>query len=403
MAGPLEGVRVIEVTSVVLGPLAAQFLGDMGADVVKVEPPAGDTTRQVGDGRHPGMTSYFMSLNRNKRSVVLDLKQPEGLRALLTLCEGADVLLHNLRPAAAARLGLGYDDVAARKPDIVYCATYGYRADGPYADYPAYDDIIQAASGIPMLQRMAGGEPQYAPTIMADKTTALTVVYSVCAALFHRMRTGRGQAIEVPMFETMVSFLMAEHLCGQAFEPPLGPAGYSRVLSRFRRPYQTSDGYLAVLPHTDAHWRSFLAAAGRLDLLEQERFSTVALRTRHIDALYEELDGIMATRSTAEWLELLDPAVLPVTPLNGPDDLIGNPQLEATGFWKTQAHPSEGNIRMTDFPVGFAGSPVPEARPAPRLGEHSLEVLREAGFGEAELERLLASGATRAATPPGDG
>lgn len=397
MSGPLEGIRVLEVTSVVLGPWAAQVLGDLGADVIKIEPPSGDTTRHIGPARNPGMASMFLGSNRNKRSLVLDLKQPDGLEVLLTMCESADVLLHNLRPAAAERLGLDYAAVAARRADIVYCGTYGYRADGPFADYPAYDDIVQAASGVAVLQQMAGHEPHYMPSVVADKTTALTVVYAVIAALFHRLRTGEGQAVEVPMFETMVSYLMVEHLFGQSFEPPLGDAGYSRVLSPFRRPYKTRDGYIAVLPHTDAHWRSFLQTIGREELLRQERYATVAARTRHIDALYEELSVIMQQRTTAEWLDLLDPAALPVTALNGPADLLTHPQLQATDFWQRLDHPSEGAIRMPDQPVGFARTAGGIRRPPPRLGEHSIELLREAGLSQAQIDALMAAGVTSSA------
>lgn len=395
MSGPLDGVRIVEVASVVLGPWAAQILGDMGADVIKVEPPNGDTTRHIGPARNPDMASMFLSCNRNKRSVVLDLKRPEGLEALMKLCAGADVLLHNLRPGAAERLGVGYEQVRARSPKIIYCGTYGYRAAGPYADYPAYDDIVQAASGVGVLQQMSGGEPRYMPSVVADKTTALTVAYAVSAALFRRERSGDGQAIEVPMFETMVSFLMTEHLFGQTFEPPMGSAGYSRVLSPFRRPYETSDGYIAVLPHTDAHWRAFLGAIGRLDVLEQDRYATVTERTRNIDTLYEELAEIMRGRTTAQWLEVLDPNQLPVMPVNGPDDLMDNPQLTATGFWRVEEHPSEGAVRMTDPPVGFSGSPSKIRRLAPLLGEHSAELLREAGYTDADIEAMLESGITR--------
>lgn len=394
MSGPLAGIRVLEVASVVLGPWASQILGDLGADVVKVEPPAGDTTRHIGPGRNPGMASIYLACNRNKRSIVLDLKQPEGLEVLLKLCEGTDVLLHNLRPAAAQRLGLSYEQVQAQKPDIIYCGTYGYRADGPFADYPAYDDIVQAASGVAILQQMAGCEPHYAPTVMADKTTAQAVVYSIVAALFHRERTGEGQAIEVPMFENMVAFLMTEHMYGQAFEPPLGQAGYGRVLSPFRRPYRTKDGYLAILPHTDKHWRVFLEAVGRLDILEDVRFATVAARTQNIDLLYEQLAAIVEERTTEEWLVLLDPGKLPVMALNSPDDLIDHPQLTATGFWKVMEHPSEGALRQTDIPMRFSHSPGQIRRLAPRLGEHSGEVLREAGFDAQKIRSLFDSGIT---------
>jgi crotonobetainyl-CoA:carnitine CoA-transferase CaiB-like acyl-CoA transferase len=396
VALPLEGVRVVEITSVVLGPLAAQILGDLGADIIKIEPPDGDTTRHIGVRRNPGMGSMFLSLNRNKRSIVLDLKQPAGLEAALKLCESADVLLHNLRPSAAKRLGLDHGTVAARNPDIIYCGTYGYRADGPYADYPAYDDIVQAASGVAELQRMAGCTPHYAPTVMADKTTALTVVYAINAALFARERHGGGRAIEVPMFETMVAFLMTEHLYGHTFDPPKAGTGYVRVLSPFRKPYQTKDGYLAVLPHTDGHWHTFLTAIGQPELLREERFADVASRTANIDQLYADLAAVMKQKTTSEWLQILDPALLPMTPLNTPDDLFTHPQLEATGFWKAIEHPSEGKLRAADAPVRFleSGENRPR-RPAPRLGQHSSELLAEIGFDRKEIATLVSQKVTR--------
>jgi crotonobetainyl-CoA:carnitine CoA-transferase CaiB-like acyl-CoA transferase len=394
VTGPLAGVRVVEITSVVLGPWAAQILGDLGADVIKIEPPAGDTTRNIGPARNTGMGSMFLGANRNKRSVVLDLKQPAGQAAALKLAAGADVFLHNLRPAAAQRLGLGYEAVRAANPTIIYCGTYGYRAEGPYADYPAYDDIIQAKSSVPVLHNMAQGVPNYMPSVVADKTTSLAVVYAINAALFHRERSGQGQAVEVPMFEAMVAFMMPEHLFGQSFEPPLTNAGYVRVLSPHRKPQATKDGFIAVLPHTDAHWRYFLGVAGHQAVLDDERFTDVAKRTQFIDDLYEQLADIIAERTTAEWLALLDPEILPFTALNTPDELIDDPQLAATGFWQQVDHPSEGRLRIPDQPIGFSESPDGYRRHAPRLGEQSIEVLREAGLDDGEIDALLSQGIT---------
>ena len=395
MPGPLAGVRVLELATVVLGPWACQILGDLGADVVKVEPPTGDSNRQVGPSRSPGMGALFLNCNRNNRGIVLDLKRPEGRAAALRLAARSDVLVHNHRPAALGRLGLEYESVRAVNPGIVYCGTYGYGRSGPYRDRPAYDDSIQAAAGLTMLQAGALGVPRYVPTIMADKTTALAVVSSVCAALFHRARTGEGQEIEVPMFETLVSFVMAEHLWGETFEPAEGPVGYTRLLSEERRPLRTADGYLAVLPYLDEHWRSFCAVTGRSDLLAQERFRSLPSRLAHIDDLYRALTGVMATRSTAEWMAALEPAGVPAVPLRRLEDLIEDEHLTATGFWSLADHPTEGRVRLPAHPSRFSATPADVRRLAPRLGEHTREVLAEAGLAADEIDALLEGGAAR--------
>jgi crotonobetainyl-CoA:carnitine CoA-transferase CaiB-like acyl-CoA transferase len=394
--GPLAGVRVLDVSTVVLGPWAAQTLGDMGADIIKVEPPEGDTTRRLGPARHPGMGAFYLACNRNKRSLVLDLKQAAGRAALLRLAATADVILHNFRPGPAARLGLEYEAFRAVNPRLVYCATYGFRAGGPYGNKPAYDDIIQAAAGLASLQAPLVGEPRYVPTIVADKTSSLAVLSAVLAALFHRERTGEGQAIEVPMFETVVAYVMVEHLYGETFVPPIDTAGYKRILNRWRRPFRTKDGYLAVLPYTDADWRAFFALAGRTDLQADPRFQTLEARLANIEALYEELGKIVAGRSSAEWLDVLDRASVPAMGVNTLEGLLTDPQLEATGFWKIVDHPSEGTLRVPDIPTTYSRTPGAIRRLPPRLGEHSTEVLREAGFSEAEVVDLRASGVTSA-------
>ena len=396
MAGPLAGVRILDATTVVLGPLATQMLGDLGADVVKIEPPEGDTTRKLGPARHPDMAAFYLACNRSKRSVVLDLKQPAGHAALLRLAETADVLVHNFRPQAAAKVGLGYDAVRAVNPAIIYCATYGFRAAGPYGNKPVYDDIIQAAAGLASLQTALAGEPRYLPTIVADKTSSMGVAHALLAALYHKARTGEGQAIEVPMFETVVAWTMVEHLYGETFVPALETAGYKRVLNRWRRPFPTRDGYLAVLPYTDAHWQAFFTIAGRADLLADPRFRSLASRLEHIELLYEELGKIVATRPSAEWLAILDEAGVPAMVVNTIETLLTDPQLEATGFWKTVEHPTEGRLRMPDVPATYSRTPAEVKRLQPRLGEHSVEVLREAGLGAAEIQAMLDSGATAA-------
>ncbi len=395
MSGPLEGVRIIEMTSVVLGPWACQILGDLGADVVKVEPPFGDSNRQLGPGRNSGMCALFITCNRNKRSVVLDLKQESGRAALLKMAESADVVVHNLRPPAIKRLGLEYEEIRKINPQIIYCATYGYRADGPYSDKSAYDDSIQSASGIAMLKARVGAEPSYLPVIVADKTTAMAVVYSITSALYHREKTGVGQEIEVPMFETMVNFVMAEHLYGRAFEPAAGDMGYARLLSPDRRPYQTKDGYIAILPYLNKHWEIFCKAAGRPEFIEDERFASLGSRLKNIDEVYREVAVMVATKTTSEWLDILTPTPVPCMIVNTLEDLLEDPHLVETGFWKTYEHPTEGTIRLPDLPTRFSETPGSVRHLPPRLGEHSVEILRTAGLSEQEIDEMIASGATK--------
>ena len=394
MSAPLEGIRVVEMTSVVLGPYACQMLGDLGADVIKIEPPGGDTNRNLGPSRNNSdMGSLFLTCNRNKRSVALDLKSERGRQAALEIIKSADVVVHNFRPQAMARLGLDYDAVREINPQVVYCATYGYSRKGPYGDKGALDDSIQAASGVAILQSMVEGEPRYLPTIIADKTTAMVVVQSVLAALFHRQRTGEGQEIEVPMFESMVSFVMTEHLWGQSFEPPIGTAGYVRLMAKHRRPYKTRDGqYLAVLPYWDNHWSTFCTLVGRPELAQDERFIDMATRLKNINESYRVTGEIIASRDRAEWLELLGDTNVPMMVVNSLDELIEDPHLVASGFWQERDHPTEGRLRMSSPPMNFGRTPASIRSLPPRLGEHSEQVLREAGLDQAVIDSMLASG-----------
>jgi crotonobetainyl-CoA:carnitine CoA-transferase CaiB-like acyl-CoA transferase len=393
MAGPLHGIRVVELTSVVLGPWACQLLADMGADVVKIEAPRGDSNRSFGAARNPGMGALYLTCNRNKRSLVLDLARPGAREALLRLVEKADVFVHNNRPQSMTKLRLDYADLKRVNPRLIYCGAYGYSKRGPYGRRGALDDSIQAASGIATLSETLHGEPRYLPTLVADKTTALTVVYGVLAALFHRERTGEGQELEVPMFETMVHYVMAEHLWGMTFEPPLDKPGYTRLLTHHRKPYRTRDGYIAMLPYLNAHWETFCRLVGRPDLLADARFATLAARLRNIDATYSETAQIMATRSTQEWLDIFADTSIPTIPVNRLEDLATDPHLAAVGFWSFVDHPTEGRLRAPALPVNFSATPADVRRPAPRMGEHSVEVLLEAGLSRTEIDELRASGA----------
>lgn len=397
MAGALDGIRVVDLTTVILGPWATQMLGDMGADVIKVETPQGDSTRNSGERRNAGMASFYMGSNRNKRSLILDLRQEEGREALFRLVSGADVFVHNMRPQVARKLGLDEERFLAANPRLVIVKAYGYRDGGPRANDPAYDDIIQAASGIADLQTVVSGgdTPRYVPTIMADKTTAFQIVNAVLSCLFHRERSGEGQVAEVPMFECLVDFLMVEHIGGAAFDPPAGNMGYARLLTDMRKPYRTRDWhYLAVMPYSDQNWDAVLRIAGREDLKAHPAFADQAARTRHSDETYAYLEEMIATRDAEDWLVALKAAAVPVQRINTKEDLLTDPQLEATGFWQYAEHPTEGRIRMTEPPVRFSRTPSSIRRLQPTLGEHSAEVLAEAGFSEGEIDGLMDRGVT---------
>jgi len=394
MSAPLEGIRVVEMTSVVLGPYACQMLGDLGADVIKIEPPGGDTNRNLGPHRNHGdMCSMFLGCNRNKRSVALDLKSARGRQAALDIMKSADVVVHNFRPQAMARLGLDYEAVKAVNPQVIYCATYGYSKRGPYGDKGALDDSIQAASGAAALAEKVLGEPRYMPTIIADKTTAMFVVQSVLAALFHKERSGEGQEIEVPMYESMVSFVMTEHLWGKSFEPPIGEAGYVRLMAEHRKPYQCKDGkYLAVLPYWDNHWLTFCELSGHPELARDERFIDMATRLKNINESYRVTGEIIAGRTRQEWLDLLGDTKVPTMVVNSLDDLIDDPHLVATGFWQEIDHPTEGRLRLSSPPMNMSRTPASIRRHAPRLGENTVEILAEAGLEPAEIDSMVAAG-----------
>jgi len=395
-------VRVIDLTTVVMGPFATQILADLGADVVKVEPPEGDVLRHIAPMRNPGMGHIFLHHNRNKRSIVLDLKQPAGREALLRLARGGDVLIYNVRPQAMRRLRLGYEDVAAVNPRIVYVGAYGYGEGGRYAGQPAYDDLIQGMAALPAIFADAGADrPRYVPTAIADRITGLAAVNAVTAALYCRERTGMGQAVEVPMYETLAHMVLADHMAGRTFEPPIPPFRYERMLAPHRAPYRTKDGYVCVLIYNDKHWRSFFKLIGREEMFDADpRFASQEARSRNIGEVYAFVAGEMLRRTSAEWLRALKDADIPVAPLQSIEDVLADPHLAESGFFAATEHPTEGRLRTMAMPGAWSRTPAGQLRPAPRLGEHSVEILREAGYAAAEVEALIASGVTRTPAPP---
>ena len=391
-AGPLSGIRVLDLTSVAMGPYMMQTVGDLGADVIKVESPQGDISRYLAPGRHLGMSPLFLQLNRSKRSIVLDLKDPAGRDALLALVRGADALVCNVRPSAMARLGLDYAAVAAANPKIIYCSLVGFGQGGQYADRAALDELIQGGTGLAALSAHKGGEPQYAPGWIADQSVGLVGTYALLAALFHRERTGQGQAIEVPMFESMAQYMLTPHLNGRTFLPPLGGTGYLRLF--VRRPFKTQDGYICAVAYTVTHWHRFFDLIGRAELGKEERFCNQA----GISANAAELNDLFASellrRPTAEWLRLLDELDIPVLPMHTPDSLIDDPHLAEVGFFQDVEHPTEGSIRTMSVPTKWSHSQPAPTRLPPVLGQDSVEILREAGLTEGEIDDLLRRGVT---------
>ncbi|HTQ77125.1 MAG TPA: CoA transferase [Burkholderiales bacterium] len=397
MAGPLDGIRILDLTTVVMGPYATQILADLGADVVKLEPPEGDVMRHNAPMRARGMGHIFMNANRNKRSIVLDLKTEEGRAACLALAKGADALVYNIRPQAMERLGLGYEALRAANPRLLYVGAYGYSQRGPYAAKAAYDDLIQGAVGLPWLYREAGGAaPRYLPAIVADRSTGLHLANAVCAGLYWREKSGRGQRIDVPMFESLLQLVLGEHLAGETYLPAEGGLGYGRMLAKGRHPYKTRDGYVCVLVYNDKQWREFFALIGRPELAADPRFATQEARSRDFESAYALIAAEMRKRTTAEWLASLEAADIPVQRMNSLADILADPHLAAIGYFREVEHPSEGRIRAMAVPSEWSESAPEYRRHAPRLGEHTRELLREAGYSDTAIDGMIASGAARA-------
>ncbi|MBX7433843.1 CoA transferase [Mycobacterium sp. Y57] len=379
--GPLAGVRVVDLTAMVMGPYCTQIMADMGADVIKVEPPEGDNTRFISVGPAPGMSGVFVNVNRGKRSVVLDLRTDAGRHALRALVADADVFIHSMRAKAIAKLGFDYENVASVNPRIVYTNCYGYGRRGPERDLPAYDDTIQAECGIPAVQEQLTGEANYVGTIMADKVAGLTALYATMIALFHRERTGEGQEVEVSMFETMAAFMLVEHANGAMFDPPLGPAVYPRTVAPNRRPYRTADGQIAALIYNDKHWNSFIDAVQ--PPWASEEFATLEKRAHQIDTVYGLVAKTLEERTTAEWLALFRELEIPAAPINTPDALFDHPHLNAVGLFET-VDTAYGPVRFPGVPIWFSRTPGHVRGPAPELGADTDAVLEELGLGAVE-------------------
>jgi crotonobetainyl-CoA:carnitine CoA-transferase CaiB-like acyl-CoA transferase len=395
MSGPLDGIRLLDLTTVQMGPWCTRIMADYGADVIKVEAPGGDSSRYTGVPRHRGMSGTFQHNAKGKRSIAMDLKQPEARDALLRLVPSADAFASNIRQAALARLGLDYESVRKVNPGIVYLSMVGYGSAGRYAGRPAYDDLIQAASGIPMLLQRSTGQPRFIPMAAIDRIVGGSAANALLAGLLAKARTGVGQMIEVPMFETMAQFVLSEHMQGQTFDPPTSPAGYKRTLSPHRRPYATKDGFIAVLPYNDGQWRRFFEAVGKAHVLESDpRFADIAARTANIDALYEMISDELQHRTTDEWLALLQANDIPCIRPNTLESLMEDPHLADAEFFRWSDHPSEGRIRVMRDPSTWSetGLEGPETRFAPRLGQHTRQVLAEAGLDTAAIDDLVARG-----------
>jgi crotonobetainyl-CoA:carnitine CoA-transferase CaiB-like acyl-CoA transferase len=390
--GPLEGVRVVDLTTIVVGPICTRTLADYGADVIKVEAPGGDLLRTMAEGsRNPGMSGKFINFNRNKRSIGLDIKKPEGLAALVRLIERTDVFVSNVRPEGLARAGLDYASLSRKNPRLIHCSILAFGRGGRYFNRPAYDPVIQSLSGVAGTIARATGEPRFVPMVMSDHTSGLIAAQAIGFALYRREKTGRGEAIDVPMLENMASFVASEHLGAATFEPPVGPTGDGRLLSPNYRPVPTKDGYVTVRPNTNAQAFAFFDAIGRPELKTDPRFNSAASRTKNAKAYFEVQATSLGHKTTDEWVELFDKLDVPAARYNSIDDLLTDPHLKDVEFFREENHPSEGKIRRSKLANVFSGGARKKESHAPLYGEHSREILGELGYSAVDIDKMIAA------------
>lgn len=392
-SGPLAGVKVLELSWVILGPFCGQLLADHGAEIIKIESPDGDTLRDFGPRRSAKMGPSFMQANRGKKSLALDLKQPRSREIVLRLVEWCDVLVSNLRPKALARLGLDYESVRTINKRLVYVNCSGFLEGGPYAGKPAFDEILQAMSGLAQARaRPEDGMPQSMPLPIADRYTGLYAAFSICAALYSAAQRGEGQRVEVPMFEVMAQLTLADHLSGALFEPPLSPPGYRRYLDGSRTFFRTQDSFICATVNTDNQWRAFLTALGREDLIPADVYCSQAARAENAAAVEEFMRAEFSRRTTSEWIEILDKIEVPASKVYSLDELASDAHLDAIGFFRQVDHPTEGRLRMPGYPTRWSETPLSNSMAAPRIGEHSAEILQALGFSQEEIEELASQG-----------